>query len=99
MSQLDIIAGMYSWDWEGHEWMKWCDEDLMWDGDEVLTLCDVRRRVEKVFGVWIYSNQQILNAINTAGWRIATRWLSNSHIVSDLCLVNLQEVMRLLMLI
>lgn len=88
--ELEVLGSIFR-PGEAHEWSKW--EDTLPEELSMQTLCDVRRHVERVFGVDSFSSLEILEAIRDANGRVTQRPESDT---ADWCLVNLGKVEKIL---
>lgn len=77
--------------WEAWELEKWLGEWAI-DG-KTMTLCDVRRSVEDTYWKWRFTNEDIVDAMKKAWWRITNRSGSG---IPDWCFVDMAELNKIL---
>ncbi len=70
-----------------HELQKHIDNwSLDW---EICTLCDLRRKIEDQYGIWIFSNQEILNSISSTWGHFTSRCENETW---DICYYEWDEI-------
>ena len=86
-NNIDIICSMINWTSEA-EMKKWWYE--LGDEKEPITLCDVRRKIEKIT-ISEYNTTDILKAIKNSWWTIVPR---NEDWRYDLTYVDINKVIK-----
>lgn len=62
------------------------DGTLEW---EMMTLCDLRRKIEEYYWEWFFSNKEILNCIKYTWWIFTTRCENETW---DICYIEWDNI-------